>query len=172
VFVFLLVALRSPVRALLSLLPVSIAVGASNLVALAIGIRLSPMTAAAAPLIVALCTEFTVLILMRYLEERARGEDPAGAVRATGSSTGKAFACSALTAVGGVAVLGGSSMPLLRDFGIVTGINITLALAAALVVLPPLLVFADRHGWLGAGPVAGVGEEAAPVESPSGVLAP
>jgi hydrophobe/amphiphile efflux-3 (HAE3) family protein len=160
VFVFLLLALRSPVRAFLVLLPVAIAVGAANLVALAIGINLSPMTAAAAPLIVALCTEFTVLILLRYLEERERGEDPAGAVHVTGSSTGRAFACSALTAIAGVAVLGGSSMPLLRDFGIVTGINITLALLAALVVLPPLIVFADRHGWLKTAQPAGGGHEA------------
>ncbi len=39
-----------------------------------------------------------------------------------------------------------SSLPLLRDFGIVVGLNVTVALLSALVVLPPMLVWADSGG--------------------------
>ena len=70
VFLFLTVRLRSVVRALLSMVPVLIAVGAASLVAWAFDLQLSPMTAVGGPLVVALCTEFTSLILLRFIEER------------------------------------------------------------------------------------------------------
>ena len=67
---FLAVRLKSVVRSLLSLVPVLIAVGAANLVAWGLDLKLSPITAVGGPLVVAACTEFTSLILLRYLEER------------------------------------------------------------------------------------------------------
>ena len=75
VFLFLAVRLRSVVRSLLSLVPVLIAVGAASLVAYALDLKLSPMTAVGGPLVVAVCTEFTSLILLRFVEERRRGLD-------------------------------------------------------------------------------------------------
>jgi len=47
---------------------------------------------------------------------------------------------SGLTAIAGVAVLSFSSLPLLRDFGQIVAMNVTVALLSALVVLPPMLV--------------------------------
>ena len=72
--------LRSIVRALLSLVPVAIAVGAASLVAWVAGFNLSPMTAVGGPLVIAACTEFTSLILLRFVEERGRGIEPQKAV--------------------------------------------------------------------------------------------
>jgi hydrophobe/amphiphile efflux-3 (HAE3) family protein len=148
VFLFLSVRLRSIVRALLSLVPVLIAVGASSLVAYAFGLKLSPMTAVGGPLVVAACTEFTSLILLRFIEERRRGYEPREAVDVTASRTGRAFVVSALTAIAGIAVIATSSLPLLHDFGVVVGMNVAVALLSALVVLPPLLVWAEGHGWV------------------------
>ena len=68
-----------------------------------------------------------------------------------GARTGRAFVVSALTTMAGVAVIAQSSLPLLRDFGITVAVNVTVALLAALVVLPPLLVWADRRGWVSRG---------------------
>ena len=148
VLVWLLVRFRNLAQALLSLVPVLIAVGAASLVATVAGLELSPLTAVGGPLVIALCTEFTALILMRYLEERDRGEAPREAVDTAAARTGRAFVISALTAVTGVAVLAFSSLPLLRDFGIIVAINVAVALLSALVVLPPLLVWADERGWV------------------------
>ncbi len=53
---------------------------------------------------------------------------------------------SGLTAISGVAVIATSSMPLLRDFGIVVGMNVAVALLSALIFLPPMLVWADSGG--------------------------
>jgi uncharacterized protein len=156
VFVFLSFRLRSVVRALLSMVPVLIAVGAASLVAFVFGLRLSPMTAVGGPLVIAACTEFTSLILLRFIEERRRGLAPREAVDETAARTGRAFIVSALTAISGVAVIAFSSLPLLRDFGIVVGMNVAVALLSALVVLPPMLVWAEERGWVTRGmmPVA------------------
>jgi hydrophobe/amphiphile efflux-3 (HAE3) family protein len=149
--IFLAFRLRSIVRSLLSLVPVLIAVGMASLVAWGFGLKLSPMTAVGGPLVVAACTEFTSLILLRYLEERRRGLEPREAVDVTAARTGRAFIVSACTAIAGVAVIACSSLPLLRDFGIVVAMNVTVALLSALVFLPPMLVWADRHDWVSRG---------------------
>ncbi|HEY3143349.1 MAG TPA: MMPL family transporter, partial [Acidimicrobiales bacterium] len=149
--IFLAFRLRSVVRSLLSLVPVLIAVGLASLVAWIFSLQLSPMTAVGGPLVVAACTEFTSLILLRYLEERRRGLEPRAAVNATAVRTGRAFIVSACTAIAGVAVIAFSSLPLLRDFGLIVAMNVTVALLSALVILPPLLVWADQRGWVSRG---------------------
>ncbi|HLU41441.1 MAG TPA: MMPL family transporter [Microthrixaceae bacterium] len=151
VFIFLAVRLRSLVRALLSLVPVLIASGAANVAIYLVGIELSPMTAVGGPLVVATCTEFTSLILLRYIEERRRGLEPRPAIDATAARTGRAFIVSAMTAVAGVAVISFSSLPLLSNFGMFMALKITIALIAALTVLPPLIIWADRRGWVSRG---------------------
>ena len=152
-FLFLAFRLRSVIRSLLSLVPVLIAVGVASLVAYALSLKLSPMTAVSGPLVVAICTEFTSLILLRFVEERRRGMEPREAMDVTASRTGRAFVVSGLTAIAGVAVLSFSSLPLLRDFGQIVAMNVTVALLSALVVLPPMLVWADQsqRRWVSRG---------------------
>jgi predicted RND superfamily exporter protein len=169
VFAFLVVRLRSVVRALLSLVPVLIAVGAASLIAYAFSLRLSPMTAVGGPLVVAACTEFTSLILLRFVEERRRGMSPREAVDVTAERTGRAFVVSALTAIAGVATIATSSLPLLRDFGIVVGMNVAVALLSALVFLPPMLVWADNRNWVSRGLVPDeILRRVAPPPAPAG----
>jgi hydrophobe/amphiphile efflux-3 (HAE3) family protein len=151
VFLFLAVRLRSIVRALLSMVPVLIASGVATIAVWALGIELSPMTAVGGPLVVATCTEFTSLILLRYLEERRRGLEPRAAIDVTAARTGRAFIVSAMTAIAGVAVISFSSLPLLRNFGQFVAIKVAIALAAALVVLPPLIIWADKRNLVSKG---------------------
>ncbi|MCB1029167.1 MAG: MMPL family transporter, partial [Microthrixaceae bacterium] len=143
---FLAVRLKSLVRSILSLVPVLIATGLASLVAFALGLQLSPMTAVGGPLIVAICTEFTSLMLLRFVEERKRHMAPQEAADTAAARTGRAFIVSALTGVAGVAVIATSPLPLLRDFGAIVAMNVIVALAAALVILPPMLVWADAEG--------------------------
>lgn len=151
VFLFLAVRLRSVVRALLSLVPVLIAVGVASLFAYFAGFTLSPMTAVGGPLVVAACTEFTSLILLRFIEERRRGLTPKQSVDVAAARTGRAFIVSGLTAIAGIAVIASSSLPLLRDFGIIVAVNVAVALLSALVILPPMLVWADERNWVSRG---------------------
>jgi predicted RND superfamily exporter protein len=136
------------IRATPSMVPVLTAVGAASLVAWIFDLQLSPMTAVGGPLVVAVCTEFTSLILLRFIEERQRGYSPREAMNVTARRTGRAFIVSALTAISGVAVIAFSSLPLLRDFGLIVAMNVTVALVSALVFLPPMLVWAENRGWV------------------------
>ncbi len=153
VALWLLIRFRSLARALLALVPIGLAVGTSSVVVGAFGLTLSPLTTVSGPLVVASCTEFSVLILARYLEERQAGLDPRTASHQAAGRTGRAFFTSAVTTIGGFAVLIGSALPLLRDFGIIVTLNVAVALLAALVVMPPLLVWADEKGLLTTGDV-------------------
>jgi predicted RND superfamily exporter protein len=148
VFLFLMLRLRSPIRALLCMIPVLMGVGATSIVAALAGFKLSPLTALGGPLVIAACTEFTSLIFLRHLEERERGLSPTEAAHVAESRTGRAFFASALAIVAGVGVLAVSPLPLLRDFGLITSINVAVALQSALVVLPPVMVWADERGWV------------------------
>jgi len=85
------------------------------------------------------------------VEERRRGYEPREAVDVAASRTGRAFIVSGLTAIAGVAVLSFSSLPLLRDFGRIVAMNVFVALLSALVVLPPMLVWADKRNWVSRG---------------------
>ena len=151
VFLFLTVRLKSLVRSLLSLVPVLIAVGLSSLVAYTFSLKLSPMTAVGGPLVIAVCTEFTSLILLRFLEERERGLSPQAAADVTAARTGRAFIVSGMTAIAGVGVIATSSLPLLRGFGTIVAMNVLVALLSALVILPPIMVWAEERGWVSRG---------------------
>ncbi len=91
VFFFLTIRLRSVWRSLLSLVPVLVATGAASLVAYTFNLKLSPMTAVGGPLVIAICTEFTSLILLRFVEERHRGLASDAAAHVTAARTGRAF---------------------------------------------------------------------------------
>ena len=153
---FLVLRYRDLARGLLTMVPVCLAVGTSAVLVRTLGITLSPLTTVSGQLVVATCAEFAVLLIDRYAEERARGVSPEEATRVAARRTGRAFFTSALTTLGGFAVLMFSTLPLLADFGMVVTINIAVALLAALVVVPPLVKAADTRGLLVMGPEAGV----------------
>ena len=150
-FLFLAIRFRSVIRGVMCLVPLLIATGASSIAAFALDLKLSPMTAVGGPIVIAACAEFTTLILTRFLEERRRGLTPKAASDVAASRTGGAFMLSALTTVVGIGVIATSSLPILRDFGIVVATNVIVALLSALVVLPPILIWADERRWVSRG---------------------
>jgi hydrophobe/amphiphile efflux-3 (HAE3) family protein len=130
-------------RSLLPVVPVALAVGVASFIIWALGFELTPLTTVAGPLVIAVATEFTVLLEARYREERARGRTPDQA-SASLPRIGRAFVASGLTLAGGFAAMALSPMPLLRDFGIVVAIDVAIALVSALVIMPPLLRWTDH----------------------------
>ena len=165
VALWLLVRGRGRVRALLPLVPVAMAVGVATFVIWALGFELTPLTTVAAPLVIAVGTEFTVLLEARYLEERRNGCTPAEACACL-PRIGRAFVASGLTLVGGFAVMAASPMTLLRDFGIVVAIDVVIALVSALVIMPPLLRWTDRRTEVPAPGTTSVNEDV-PMEEPA-----
>jgi predicted RND superfamily exporter protein len=94
-------------------------------------------------LVVAISTEFSVLLSERYRAERGAGHTPAAALRRTYRSTGAAVLASGVTAIAGFAVLVVSDVRMLRDFGFVTVVDLSVSLAGVLVVLPAVLLLAE-----------------------------
>jgi predicted RND superfamily exporter protein len=142
----LLLALRSTRRALVPLVPIALATGWSALVLWVLPVSLNPMSVTLGALVIAISTEFSVLLSERYRQERAAGHDERAAIERTYRSTGAAVLASGATAIAGFAVLVVSDIQMLRDFGWVTVVDLTVSLLGVLVVLPAVLVLADRRG--------------------------
>jgi predicted RND superfamily exporter protein len=141
----LLAALRSVERALVPLVPIALATGWSALVLFALRVPLNPMSVTLGALVIAISTEFSVLLSERYRAERAQGHDPRAALGRTYGSTGAAVLASGTTAIAGFAVLVVSDIRMLRDFGFVTVIDLTVSLLGVMLVLPAVLLLAERR---------------------------
>ncbi len=135
---------RSWERAWVPLVPIALATGWSALVLFLVGVPLNPMSAALSALVIAISTEFSVLLSARYREERDAGSEPVEALLRTYRVTGAAVFASGVTAIAGFAVLIASDVAMLRDFGLVTVLNLAVSLVGVLAVLPAVLVLAER----------------------------
>ena len=112
-------------RALVPLVPIVLATGWSALVLFAVRVPLNPMSVTLGALVIAISTEFSVLLAERYRQERLAGLDTMQALRRSYERTGAAVAASGTTAIFGFGVLVLSDIRMLRDFGLVTLIDLT-----------------------------------------------
>jgi Predicted exporters of the RND superfamily len=104
--------------------------------------------------VIAIATEFSVLLAARYHEEREAGQPVGGALRRSYERTGAAVLASGITSIAGFAALVATDIRMLRDFGLVTVLDLTVALAGVLLVLPAVLVWADGGARLVPGRLA------------------
>jgi predicted RND superfamily exporter protein len=153
VFLVLLLVRRSLRHAAIPLIPIALATGWSGGVVFVLGllpgpleVDLNPMSVTLSALVIAISTEFSVLLSARYRQERERGAGPARAIELTYASTGAAVLASGATAIAGFAALIASDIRMLRDFGIVTVVDLTVSLLGVLLVLPAALMWAEQHG--------------------------
>jgi hypothetical protein len=146
VFLVLLLIRRRLREAAVPLIPIALATGWSSALLFLLRIPLNPMSAALGALVIAISTEFSVLLSARYRDERAAGWSPRSALERTYASTGAAVLASGTTAIAGFAALIASDIRMLRDFGIVTVVDLTVSLLGVMVVLPAALMWAEQHG--------------------------
>lgn len=144
VFFSLLVIYRNFVKAIIPLFPITFIVGWSGLAMHFLDMSYTPLTATLGALIIGIGTEFTVLIMERYYEEREKGYQSREAVQMANRNIGKAVFISAVTTIGGFSALLISDFVILSNFGLMTLINISLALFSTLIVMPPVLIILDR----------------------------
>jgi predicted RND superfamily exporter protein len=152
VFAVLLAVRRSLRQAVVPLIPIALATGWSGGVLFLLGllpgpleVDLNPMSVTLGALVIAISTEFSVLLSARYRQEREAGAGPARAIERTYASTGAAVLASGATAIAGFAALIASDIRMLRDFGIVTVVDLTVSLIGVLLVLPAALIWAERQ---------------------------
>jgi len=140
----LLAVFRRVERALVPLVPIALASGWSALVLFLVRVPLNPMSVTLGALVIAISTEFSVLLAERYRQERVRGHPPDDALERTYRSTGAAVLASGLTAIAGFAVLLLSDIRMLSDFGFVTVVDLAVSLVGVMLALPAVLVLAER----------------------------
>ena len=140
-------------EAAVPLIPIALASGWSALLLFVLGllpgpleVDLNPMSVTLGALVIAISTEFSVLLSSRYRQEREAGAGPARAIELTYASTGAAVFASGLTAIAGFAALIASDIRMLRDFGIVTVVDLSVSLLGVMIVLPAALMWAEEHG--------------------------
>jgi len=139
----LLAVYRSVSRALVPLVPTLLATGWASLILWLTGIPLNPMSAALGALTIAIATEFGVILAGRFHAERRGGSGVEDALRGAYARTGAAVLASAATAIAGFAVLIASDIQMLRDFGLVTVVDLAVALLGVMVVLPAALTWSE-----------------------------
>lgn len=128
----------------MAVLPVALIIGWSSGIMFIAGIKYTPATAAMGALIIGIGTEFTILLMMRYYEEREKGISPMEAMKTAITRIGRAIIASGLTVIGGFgALLIAQNFPVLRSFGLITMIDVLFALISTLIVLPALIVWID-----------------------------
>ncbi len=156
VFIVLLAVRRSRREAAVPLIPIALATGWSAGVLFLLGllpgplsVKLNPMSVTLGALVIAISTEFSVLLSARYRQERGAGAPPARAMELTYTSTGAAVLASGATAIAGFAVLIASDIRMLRDFGVLTVVDLSVSLLGVMLVLPAALVWAEQHGPFG-----------------------
>jgi uncharacterized protein len=153
VFLVLLAVRRSRRWAAVPLIPIALAAGWSGGLLFLLGllpgpleVNLNPMSVTLGALVIAISTEFSVLLSSRYRQEREAGAGPARAIELTYASTGAAVLASGTTAIAGFGALVVSDIRMLRDFGIVTVVDLTVSLLGVMLVLPAALLWAEQHG--------------------------
>ncbi len=153
VFLVLLAFRRSRREAAVPLIPIALATGWSAGLLFVLGllpgpfeVKLNPMSVTLGALVIAISTEFSVLLSARYRQERDAGAPPARAIELTYTSTGAAVLASGATAIAGFAALMASDIRMLRDFGILTVVDLSVSLLGVMLVLPAALVWAEEHG--------------------------
>lgn len=141
----LLIAYRSFRRMLVPLVPIVVAGGWSAAIVASLDLSLNPLSAVLTVLVIAISTEFSVILSGRYFQERAAGRDMTAALRFTYGRTGLAIAASGLTAIAGFAALAASDIEMLRDFGLVAVVDLSVALLGVAIVLPAMLAWQERR---------------------------
>ncbi len=139
----LFIVYRDWLKALTPVIPMFIVIGWSGGVMDYLNLDYNPMTATLGALILGVGSEYAILMMERYFEEKEAGASPMEAIHKASTKIGTAIVASGATTVFGFSALIASPFGMISDFGIVTVIDVLLALVATFVVFPPLIVVLD-----------------------------
>ncbi|WP_406658260.1 hydrophobe/amphiphile efflux-3 (HAE3) family transporter [Methanolobus sp. ZRKC2] len=145
VFAGLLVIYRDLLKAFTPVITMFMVIGWSGGLMYLMGMEYTPMTATLGALILGVGSEYAVLMMERYFEERDKGAEPEAAMRESSVKIGKAIVTSGLTTVFGFSALIASPFSLTSNFGIITVMDVILALMASFIVFPAVIVLLDKH---------------------------
>ena len=137
--------MRSVTLAVVTIIPIGLVVSWLYAFMYVAGYSLNFVTATIAAVSIGVGIDYSIHMTQRFREELGRGHGAEEALRAAASGTGVALAGSAGSSVIGFAVMAFAPMPLFSAYGVITAAMIFMAAAAALFVLPSLLLLTHRE---------------------------
>ena len=137
--------MRSVTLAVVTIIPIGLVVSWLYAFMYIAGYSLNFVTATIAAVSIGVGIDYSIHMTQRFREELGRGQGAEEALRAAASGTGVALAGSAGSSVIGFAVMAFAPMPLFSAYGVITAAMIFMAAAAALFVLPSLLLLTHRE---------------------------
>ncbi len=150
IFAFLLLIYRKA-TAITPLIPIVMIVGWNTVIMYVLGLEYNILTATLGAMTIGVASEYTILIMERYDEERERGLSCHDAIQTSIQKIGTAITISGLTTVFGFSALTLSEFPIMANFGLVTVITVAFSLAGAILVMPAVLaVVSQIQDWLAA----------------------
>jgi hypothetical protein len=145
IFAFLLIIYRKSV-ALTPLVPILCVIGWNPLAMVALGQQYSILTAVLGSMTIGVGSEYTILIMERYLEEYRKSGDRIGAIQLAVRKIGTAVTVSGLVTAAGFSALMLSSFPIISGFGLATVIVVLFSLLGAVIVMPAILTLVGGLG--------------------------
>jgi hypothetical protein len=148
IFAFLLLIYRKA-TAITPLIPIVMIVGWNTVIMYVLGLEYNILTATLGAMTIGVASEYTILIMERYEEERKNGLLCHEAIQMSIQKIGTAITISGLTTVFGFSALTLSEFPIMSNFGLVTVITVAFSLMGAILVMPAVLAIMSRmQDWL------------------------
>jgi hypothetical protein len=139
-FLILLIAFRSLRYSIVTVIPVILVAAWLYAFMYLAGFHLNAVTATIAAISIGVGIDYSVHITARFRQELEKAPDKRTALDHAARQTGSALFGSAASTILGFLMIGLAPMPLFSSFGILTALMILMALVAALLVLPSMLM--------------------------------
>ncbi len=139
-FVVAALFMRSLRYALATIIPIGLVVTWLYAIMFLTGFHLNLVTATIGAVSIGVGIDYAIHFTQRFREELAKVGERLVAMRQAARGTGVALVGSASSSIAGFAIMGFAPMPMFSAYGILTAIMIFMAAAAALIVLPCLLM--------------------------------
>ena len=141
---FLILVYRR-VAAITPMIPIIMIIGWNTVIMYILGLQYNLLTATLGAMSIGIASEYTILIMERYDEERERGCGCTEAIQTAIQKIGTAITISGLTTVFGFSALTLSDFPIMSNFGLVTVLTVGFSLVGAILVMPAVLSLTCRY---------------------------
>lgn len=132
----LLIVLYRKFTAVAPLVPIIMIVGWNGIIMYSLGLTYSLLTACLGAMTIGIASEYTIVMMERYLEEKEKGLDTITAIQTSVQKIGAAVSVSGLATVCGFSALILSTSPIIQNFGIITVIAVGFSILGAIIVMP------------------------------------
>ncbi len=143
ILIFLIFAYRHFVS-IAPMVPIICVVGWNALVMYIFSIDYTFITASLGAITIGVSSEYTILMMERYLEERKTTPDLIEAISKSVQKIGASVTVSGLVTAFGFSALLLSSFPIISNFGVMTVIAVLFSLIGAILIMPAVLAILGR----------------------------